>query len=42
MNVPETLWKSYIDMEVELKELDRVREIYLRLLERTKHVKVGI
>ena len=38
--MPETLWKGYIDMEIELKEFDKVRQIYLRLLERTKHVKV--
>jgi len=41
MNMPETLWKSYIDMEIELKDYDRVRNIYQRLLEKTKHVKVN-
>ena len=40
MNMPETIWKSYIDMEIDLKEYDRVREIYSRLLNKTKHVKV--
>ncbi len=28
MNMPETIWKSYIDMEIDLKDFDRVRNIY--------------
>lgn len=42
MNMPETIWKSYIDMEIEIKDYERVRNIYQRLLEKTKHVKVWI
>jgi hypothetical protein len=30
--MPETVWKAYIDFEIELGEYDEVREIYGRLL----------
>jgi crooked neck len=40
--MPELLWKAYIDLEIRLGEHDRVRALYSRLLERTKHVKVWI
>ena len=40
--MPENVWKSYIDLEIALTEFDRVRELYKRLLARTKHVKVWI
>jgi len=36
------LWKAYIDMEIKQNQPDRVRALYKRLLERTKHVKVWI
>ncbi|KAB7497253.1 Crooked neck-like protein 1 [Armadillidium nasatum] len=42
LDMPEFLWKSYIDFETELEEWDRVRNLYERLLERTSHVKVWI
>ncbi|KAK7070968.1 Crooked neck-like protein 1 [Halocaridina rubra] len=42
LDMPEYLWKSYIDYEVEQEEWDRVRSLYERLLERTHHVKVWI
>lgn len=40
LDMPETLWKSYIDFEIEQGERDRTRVLYERLLDRTKHVKV--
>ncbi|KAJ3218569.1 Crooked neck-like protein 1 [Clydaea vesicula] len=42
LDMPEVLWKSYIDFEVEEKEYDNVRKLYERLLEKTPHVKVWI
>jgi len=42
LDMPELLWKSYIDFEIEEQEFDRVRDLYKRLLERTQHVKVWI
>jgi len=42
LDMPELLWKSYIDFEIAEEEYDRVRVLYGRLLERTKHVKVWI
>lgn len=39
---PEVLWKAYIDFEIGEGERERARELYDRLLERTKHVKVWI
>lgn len=40
LDMPEILWKAYIDFEVGQEEMDRARELYERLLERTLHVKV--
>ncbi|KAG5959517.1 NineTeen Complex (NTC) component [Claviceps cyperi] len=42
LDMPELLWKAYIDFEEEEGEYDRTRELYERLLERTDHVKVWI
>ena len=42
MDMPEVLWKAFIDFEIEQEEVDNVRELYKRLLERTLHVKVWI
>ncbi|XP_076054199.1 pre-mRNA splicing factor crn [Oratosquilla oratoria] len=42
LDMPEYMWKSYIDFEVEQEEWDNVRLLYQRLLERTQHVKVWI
>lgn len=42
LDMPELLWKAYIDFEIDETEYDNVRELYKRLLERTKHVKVWI
>eukprot|EP01128_Nolandella_sp_AFSM9_P004188 TRINITY_DN1840_c0_g1_i1.p1 TRINITY_DN1840_c0_g1~~TRINITY_DN1840_c0_g1_i1.p1 ORF type:complete len:575 (-),score=90.13 TRINITY_DN1840_c0_g1_i1:74-1798(-) len=42
LDMPELVWKTYIDYEVELGEPARARALYKRLLDRTKHVKVWI
>jgi len=42
LNQPETVWKAYIDNEIELGEYERVRDLYNRLIEITKHVKIYI
>ncbi|XP_029196374.1 crooked neck-like protein 1 [Acropora millepora] len=42
LDMPEVLWKAYIDFEINLEEYDRTRDLYERLLTRTQHVKVWI
>jgi len=42
LDMPEILWKAYIDFEVEQDETDRARDLYKRLLTRTQHVKVWL
>lgn len=42
LDMPELLWKAYIDFEEEEGEYDRTRELYERLLDKTDHVKVWI
>jgi len=42
LDMPEMLWKAYIDFEMKIKEYPRVRTLYDRLLKRTKHVRVWI
>ncbi|CAO3653549.1 unnamed protein product [Cunninghamella echinulata] len=42
LDMPELLWKAYIDFEIEEKEYEKTRDLYQRLLERTEHVKVFI
>lgn len=42
MDMPELIWKSWIDFEFEEEEYSRVRELYERLLRRTSHVKVWV
>ncbi|KAH8592389.1 hypothetical protein B0O99DRAFT_743576 [Bisporella sp. PMI_857] len=42
LDMPELLWKAYIDFEEEEGEYDRTRKLYERLLDRTDHVKVWI
>lgn len=42
MDMPELLWKSWIDFEYEEEEYERTRELYERLLSRTSHVKVWV
>ncbi|KAF2199951.1 putative cell cycle control protein [Delitschia confertaspora ATCC 74209] len=42
LDMPELVWKTYIDFEEEEGEYERTRQLYERLLERTSHVKVWI
>ncbi len=42
LDMPEILWKAYIDFEIEQEETDRARDLYKRLLNRTQHVKVWL
>ena len=42
LNLPELLWKAYIDFEIGEEEYEKTRDLYYRLLERTEHVKVYI
>jgi len=42
LDMPELLWKAYIDFEYNEGEYDNTRKLYERLLERTSHVKVWI
>lgn len=42
LDMPEVLWKAFIDFEIEQEEFDLTRDLYERLLQRTKHVKVWI
>jgi crooked neck len=40
LDMPELLWKAYIDFEFEERERERTRELYRRLSAKTGHVKV--
>ncbi|KAF2686581.1 putative cell cycle control protein [Lentithecium fluviatile CBS 122367] len=40
LDMPELLWKAYIDFEEAEGEYDRTRALYERLLQKTDHVKV--
>ncbi|KAF2667512.1 pre-mRNA-splicing factor clf1 [Microthyrium microscopicum] len=42
LDMPELVWKEYIDFEADEGEFERARELYERLLEKTSHVKVWI
>ncbi|KAJ3308740.1 Crooked neck-like protein 1 [Boothiomyces sp. JEL0838] len=42
LDLPEVLWKAYLDFEVDEEEWEKARELYTRLLDRTSHVKVQI
>eukprot|EP01006_Ploeotia_vitrea_P032253 TRINITY_DN64517_c0_g1_i1.p2 TRINITY_DN64517_c0_g1~~TRINITY_DN64517_c0_g1_i1.p2 ORF type:complete len:823 (-),score=490.96 TRINITY_DN64517_c0_g1_i1:636-3104(-) len=42
LDAPEVVWKAYIDFEIAHEENERCRQLYARLLERTKHVRVWI
>ena len=42
MDMPELLWKAYIDFETEQEEYENCRGVFERLLERTQHVKVWL
>ena len=40
LDMPEVLWKAYVDFEIGEGERARARDLYERLLDRTQHVKV--
>ena len=40
--MPEIVWKAYINVEMSFEEYDRVRLLYARLLDKTKHLKVWL
>lgn len=42
LNMPEILWKAYIDFEVSLSNFAAARNLYERLLNRTNHIKVWL
>lgn len=43
LDIPELVWKAAIDLEFEAGDLDRVRDLYERLLERSQyHLKVWV
>lgn len=42
LDIPELVWKSFIDFEYESQEYSRARALYERLLQKTEHVKVWI
>ncbi|KAI8830461.1 crooked neck-like protein [Chytridium lagenaria] len=42
LDMPEVLWKGYIDFETSEMEWEKARDLYERLLERTEHVKVWV
>ncbi|KAF2162212.1 hypothetical protein M409DRAFT_58333 [Zasmidium cellare ATCC 36951] len=42
LDMPELVWKAYIDFEEGEGEYDKTRELYERLLSKTEHVKVWI
>ncbi|SPQ18997.1 78ed392a-4d69-4ef4-8b9b-1589e1c09182 [Thermothielavioides terrestris] len=42
LDMPEVVWKAYIDFEEEEGEYDRTRQLYERLLEKADHPKVWI
>jgi crooked neck len=42
VDMPEVLWKAYIDLEIEAGDHDQVRDLFRRLLDKTTHVKVWL
>ncbi|GAA6047031.1 hypothetical protein JCM3770_004161 [Rhodotorula araucariae] len=42
LDMPELVWKSWIDFEYDVEEYERARALYERLLRRTSHVKVWV
>uniref|UniRef100_A0A915AQ20 Crooked neck-like protein 1 n=2 Tax=Parascaris univalens TaxID=6257 RepID=A0A915AQ20_PARUN len=42
LDMPEVLWKAYIDFEINQEEYVKARRLYESLLERTTHIKVWI
>lgn len=42
LDMPEIVWKAYIDFEIDQQEHDKCRDLYNRLLSKTQHVKVWL
>eukprot|EP00123_Amoebidium_parasiticum_P012254 comp21226_c0_seq1/m.28880 comp21226_c0_seq1/g.28880 ORF comp21226_c0_seq1/g.28880 comp21226_c0_seq1/m.28880 type:complete len:692 (-) comp21226_c0_seq1:5-2080(-) len=42
LDMPEILWKAYIDFEAEQEEYENTRRLYRRLLKRSQHVKIWL
>ncbi|KAF5273392.1 hypothetical protein FQA39_LY07409 [Lamprigera yunnana] len=42
LDMPELLWKSYIDFEIAQEEVENARQLYEQLVDRTSHVKVWL
>jgi len=42
LDMPEIVWKAYINVEISYKKFDNVRNLYEILLEKTRHVKVWL
>mmetsp|Transcript_25163 Transcript_25163/g.63849 ORF Transcript_25163/g.63849 Transcript_25163/m.63849 type:complete len:671 (+) Transcript_25163:144-2156(+) len=42
IDMPELVWKRYIDLEVSHDELEEARKVWLRLLDKSTHVRVYI
>ncbi|CAF0939521.1 unnamed protein product [Rotaria sordida] len=42
LDMPELLWKAFIDFEIEQQEYDHARKLYSKLLKKTQHVKVWL
>jgi len=42
LDMPELVWKRYIDLEVSNDEIDNARKVWLRLLEKSNHVRVHV
>lgn len=42
LDMPEILWKAYIDFEINAGEYEKARDLYEALLQRTNHIKVWI
>uniref|UniRef100_A0A1I7XHZ9 TPR_REGION domain-containing protein n=1 Tax=Heterorhabditis bacteriophora TaxID=37862 RepID=A0A1I7XHZ9_HETBA len=40
LDMPEILWKAYIDFEINSEEYEKARDLYEALLQRTNHIKV--
>jgi crooked neck len=42
LDMPEVVWKAYINNEISYSDYDKVRLLYERLLDKTRHVKVWL
>merc|ERR1712151_439929 len=42
LDMPELVWKRYIDLEVGLEEMGNARQVWLQLLEKSNHARVYV